>query len=349
MINNITNRKISKYENFKYNKEIVELISSVKLNESDIERIKKITWNDTHKYIIKDLYILAEKCKLSTSQLSIIYDVSIRSIQNWLKKLGINRNLIQAREIGNSNYINKIYQRNKQYIGKRFGKWVVKDIDYKKSKQCGRDYFVCECQCLYKTVNSVTKRSLLEKTSTSCGCKPKINHIYNNDLKSKIYHSKFCLYRLLDKNKNILYIGKCSKSCISNGHGGQKEYFIKDRLIQHFTPSSKQIPKSLYLNTKYIEISFPAVESNEELESLESSLVKFYERYKLWCPYNKDLKYVATALEDTQKWEQLYELTENDIEILKHRYGYEDIPSIEIINQRLDSMLFIMDKYNISH
>lgn len=159
----------------------------------------------------------------------------------------------------------------------------------------------------------------------------------------------YALYRFLDINKRVLYIGKCAKSRVSNGRGGEKTYFIRDRLTIHFVRSSKYIPKSLYLNTKYIEVAFPNVNSNEELEDLESALVRFYERKKLWCYYNRDINVKYTILEDTQEWEQLYELTDNDIDILKNRYGYEDIPSIEIINQRLDSMLFVMDKYNISH
>lgn len=168
---------------------------------------------------------------------------------------------------------------------------------------------------------------------------------------SKIDYSKhdYALYRFLDKNKNILYIGKCAKSITSNGRGGEKIYFIRDRLVGHFAPSATYIPKSLYLNIRYIEVSLPDVNSNEELEFLESALIKFYEREKLWCYYNRDINVKYVISEDKQKWEQLYELTEEDIDILKNKYGYNYIPSIEIINQRLDSMLFIMDKYNIPH
>lgn len=284
-------RNASKYANFKYNNDVADLLNNVTLNEVDIKRINKMKWDITHKYIMKDLYILAVKYKMSTYQLSVIYDVGARTIQMWLKTLGINRSLKQASKIRN-----------------------------KKNSKVKLD--------------EIAKENLQQKR------KNKI---------SKYKDKQYALYRFLDKNKNILYIGKCAKSTVSNGHGGERVYFIKDRLRVHFSQSVTYIPRSLYLNIKYIEVAFPNVNSNEELEDLESALVRFYEREKLWCYYNRDINVKYTILEDTQEWEQLYELTDNDIDILKNRYGYEDIPSIEIINQRLDSMLFVMDKYNISH
>lgn len=153
-----------------------------------------------------------------------------------------------------------------------------------------------------------------------------------------------CIYRFLDKNKNILYIGKCTKSFHSNGHGGKKDYFIKDRIQQHYSPSSKQLPKSLYLNTKYIEIAFPNVKSNDELEKIETELISYYEREKMQCNYNLELpsgvKYID---KDNLKWILYAEKTEEDIEILKKNYGYEKIPPVETINERLRAMLWLKE------
>lgn len=158
----------------------------------------------------------------------------------------------------------------------------------------------------------------------------------------------FCLYRFLDKDKNVLYIGKCEKSYHSNGHGGTKEYFIKDRLLQHYSPSSKQLPKSLYLNTKYIETCFPEVENGQELEHLEAQLISYYEREKLQCNYNLDLIIGLNYIQkDTMDWILYEEKTERDIRILLNKYQYEDIPNIEIINERLRSILWYIDTKSI--
>lgn len=94
-------RNASKYANFKYNNDVADLLNNVTLNEVDIKRINKMKWDITHKYIMKDLYILAVKYKMSTYQLSVIYDVGARTIQMWLKTLGINRSLKQASKIRN--------------------------------------------------------------------------------------------------------------------------------------------------------------------------------------------------------------------------------------------------------
>lgn len=160
------------------------------------------------------------------------------------------------------------------------------------------------------------------------------------DLKDK----QFCLYRFLDKDRNILYIGKCEKSYHSDGRGGKKEYFIKDRLQQHFSPSSKQLPKSLYLNIKYIEICFPDVNNGEELEIVENQLISYYEREKLQCHYNlymmMGLEYISS---DTMKWTLYEEKSDKDIKILMKKYNYDKIPPIEIINERLRTAIWILN------
>jgi site-specific recombinase XerD len=102
---NKTRNKTYKYKNFEYPEEILSLFQ-VNLNNADRKRIHKIYSNyydlkseRDYEYIIEDLYILAYKCKLSTSEMAKIYNVGIRNIQIWLKELGLNRDLKTASKI----------------------------------------------------------------------------------------------------------------------------------------------------------------------------------------------------------------------------------------------------------
>lgn len=190
-------------------------------------------------------------------------------------------------------------------------------------------------------------RSIKESRNLTKGNKINIVNTsveFDDDL---MKNKNYCLYRFLDKNRHVLYIGKCEKSIQSNGRGGKREYFIKDRLWQHYSPSSKQLPKSLYLNTKYIEVAFPRVENNKELGILESKLISYYEREKLQCNYNMDLMVGLDYVEnDNMSWLLYEEKTERDIKILLKRYNYDKVPSIEIINERLKSILWFKNKLN---
>ena len=62
------------------------------------------------------------------------------------------------------------------------------------------------------------------------------------------------------------------------------------------------------------------------------------------CNYNLELpsgvKYID---KDNLKWILYAEKTEEDIEILKKNYGYEEIPPIEITNERLRAMLWLKE------
>lgn len=85
-----------KYKNFKYTDDIKAILSSTILNSKDEQELKKIyshyeslNIDRGYKYIIKDLYTLIIKKDMSTAHISKIYDVSIRTIQVWLKELGI--------------------------------------------------------------------------------------------------------------------------------------------------------------------------------------------------------------------------------------------------------------------
>lgn len=105
----------NKYKNFEYSDKVCELLE-VELSNADRKRLDKVYANyenlenkGSYEEIIEDLYILAYKQKLSTSEISKIYGVSNRTIQKWLKDLGLNRDLKTASKIKEKN-------KNKSYI-----------------------------------------------------------------------------------------------------------------------------------------------------------------------------------------------------------------------------------------
>lgn len=105
--------KTFKYQNFNYSDEINVLLA-VDLTAKDIEKINKIYdhFNSLgvtrgYEYIIKDLYILVEKHHLTSTQLAEIYLVGVRTIQIWLKELGLNRTLKKAHKATQKNTIKR--------------------------------------------------------------------------------------------------------------------------------------------------------------------------------------------------------------------------------------------------
>lgn len=70
----------------------------------------------------------------------------------------------------------------KQYIGKRYGHWTVKDS----TRQKGRLYFICQCDC--GTIKPVCADGVISGRSTNCGCSKKYH--------TKHAHSKDRLYRI---------------------------------------------------------------------------------------------------------------------------------------------------------
>ena len=103
--------KTFKYKNFKYSDDISNLLK-VDLSVKDINNIEKIKNNyyDSglvrgYEYIIHDLYILLNIHKLTTTQLAQIYLVGPRTVQIWLKELGLNRSLKAAKVANKSNSI----------------------------------------------------------------------------------------------------------------------------------------------------------------------------------------------------------------------------------------------------
>lgn len=94
-----------KYKNYQYSKEVLKLLDVV-LSNADKKRLHKVYSNyynlnseRSYEYIIDDIYILAYKRKLSTSQLGEIYGVSDRAIRLWLQELGLNRDLKTASKL----------------------------------------------------------------------------------------------------------------------------------------------------------------------------------------------------------------------------------------------------------
>lgn len=104
-----TRKNMLRFKNYKYPEEIIHLLD-IELNTADRNRLNKVYANyeslnseRSYKYIIEDLYILAYKQKLSTSQLAKIYNIGVRAVQIWLKELGLNRTIKQARKIKDKN------------------------------------------------------------------------------------------------------------------------------------------------------------------------------------------------------------------------------------------------------
>lgn len=111
--------KTFKYKNYQYSDEIQKLLS-LELTDSDLAAIKSLerileesNKERGYKYIIKDLYILVVKYNFTSTQLAKIYSLSVRSIQVWLKELGLNRSLKDAKII----YKSKTIDEDKVLIG----------------------------------------------------------------------------------------------------------------------------------------------------------------------------------------------------------------------------------------
>ena len=95
--------KTFKYKNYQYSDEIKKLLN-IPLSDYDKNNINEIKNNlklsdrkRGYEYIIDDLYILVVKHKFTSSQLAKIYCLNVRSIQIWLKELGLNRSLKEAK------------------------------------------------------------------------------------------------------------------------------------------------------------------------------------------------------------------------------------------------------------
>lgn len=130
--------KKNKYKDFQYKCEVKRLLE-INLSKRDNLKIDKIYKNylalnciHTYEYIIKDLYILLEKQRLSTSQVATIYGVTPRSIQKWIKELGIrsnskkNKQQIEINKTSNLIDSDKIINSNSELISNKFGIEILK-------------------------------------------------------------------------------------------------------------------------------------------------------------------------------------------------------------------------------
>lgn len=109
-IRNITN----KYKDFAYSDDITKLLS-IELSNKDKKKLHiaysnyyNLGVSRGYEYIIEDIFKLSEIHKLTTSQLSLIYDTGVRNIQIWLKELGLNRSIKKAKKINKKNYYSDI-------------------------------------------------------------------------------------------------------------------------------------------------------------------------------------------------------------------------------------------------
>ena len=97
-------QKKHKYSDLKYPTNIKKLLKYT-LSQEEQTRLKDIyttyenkKLNKYYEDIIKDLFILFELNSLSTKQLSEIYSVSVRSIQIWIKELGLKKKKTKIKE-----------------------------------------------------------------------------------------------------------------------------------------------------------------------------------------------------------------------------------------------------------
>jgi len=136
--------KFYKYKNYTYENEIKQLLN-IDLNSTDKKKIHKLYSNyynlnseRSYEFIIEDLYILVEKQKLPTSQIAEIYGVGIRSIQIWLKELGLNRTLKKAQKISSKHKNNPILNKSsdnttKTEIADKFGISTIEIVNLPES------------------------------------------------------------------------------------------------------------------------------------------------------------------------------------------------------------------------
>ena len=122
----MNNNKNEKYKNYEYPEEIKQLLSIFLTPQDKIiiknlyEKLQNNSNTEAYYYLLQDLYILYIKHKIKTSKLSEIYDVNIRTIQNWIKASGL-------REI----YLNQ--KSDKVKIKKKKKKNSVKKIELEKN------------------------------------------------------------------------------------------------------------------------------------------------------------------------------------------------------------------------
>ena len=88
----------------------------------------------------------------------------------------------------------------KDLKGKRFGRWVVLDLDEKLTKEKRDTYWICKCDC--GTVKSVNGETLKSGVSTSCGCFKK--EFTSNLLSLKLKGEKFGWLTVVERSGSFV-------------------------------------------------------------------------------------------------------------------------------------------------
>lgn len=128
-----------KYEDIQYSDEILDLLE-VDFSNADLKRLDKAYSNyeslggkGNYEAIIEDLYILSFKRKLPTSEISKVYGVSTRTVQKWLKDLGLNRDMKTAAKIKNNSTPlspDSSYKEQSLNVANNFGIEVPNSVQY---------------------------------------------------------------------------------------------------------------------------------------------------------------------------------------------------------------------------
>lgn len=171
----------SKYDNFKYQENINKILIETKLSNEDYIRIDKMKIKCNKRIynpIIEDLYKLSKIQKLTTSQLSLIYETGVRNIQLWLKELGLNRTIKESKEIlKNTKYID-VYSTQKS---KKETKIKRKYNNKGKDEYYNFKYKEKELKLIDDTILSKEQQNILKKIYEIWGeskYKPIIEDVY---------------------------------------------------------------------------------------------------------------------------------------------------------------------------
>lgn len=105
----ITRNITYKYKDFNYSEDIKKLLS-IELNIKQQRKLdevyvkyEELGSERGYEFIIEDIFKLSEIHKLTTTQMSQIYNTGIRNIQIWLKELGLNRSVKKAQKLQKKN------------------------------------------------------------------------------------------------------------------------------------------------------------------------------------------------------------------------------------------------------
>lgn len=222
------------------------------------------------------------KAGMSTKEIAVEFSVTQRSVQKWLKALGLNRSISEAHKLRTQQIKRKEEERQKKK--KETIKQMVKAGMSTKEIAIAFGVNQRTAQKWLKALglNGSKSQAHLLKTEKT---RKKIRELKfaKKEPKFNKVQGDFAIYRFLDISGQVLYVGKCERSIHSNGHGGEREYFLKERISQHFAPSCKHLPQFVYNSTTKIE--YAIVNTAHECLSLETDLILHY-KMKNQCIWN---------------------------------------------------------------